>query len=67
MISFSLAHSVKGVDRFNLDEVDGDDDDDVSAFTTAANLLCLAVTTAVGANAAQQQLLPIAALIKIEA
>ena len=65
MISFSLAHSVKGVDRFNLDEVDGDDD--VSAFTTAPNLLCLAVTTAVGAKAAQQQLLMIAALIKIEA
>lgn len=66
MISFSLAHSVKGVDRFNLDEVDGYDD--VSASTTAANLLCLVVTTtAVGAKAAQQQLLPIAALIKIEA
>jgi hypothetical protein len=65
LISFSLAHSVNGVDRFNLDEVDGDD---VSAFTTAANLLlCLAVTTAVGAKAAQQQLLPIAAVIKTEA
>ena len=62
MISFSLAHSVKDVDRFNLDEVDGDDD--VSVFTTAANLLCLAATTTVGAKAAQQQLLPIAALIK---
>lgn len=64
MISFSLAHSVKGVDRFNLDEVDGDDD--VSAFTTAANLLCLAATTAVGvgAKAAQQQQLPIAAVMK---
>lgn len=60
MISFSLAHSVKGVDRFNLDEVDGDGD--VSAFTTADNrVLCLAVTAAVGAKAAQQQLLSIAA------